>query len=174
VARAVRRSSVRISEFRHSRIRQRRADNAVVERNEIMSPSGAVYLSNNDRLEHNRLYANFDVVVIVRGNGNALIDNVIDGARGEYTSAVNLTGNCNVLLRNTVLVHMLGGAVLHVDGTANTLDANVVPPGGDSSASYGIRFRQAGNFYGNNRISAATPYDLGGVPQTDWGGNISY
>jgi hypothetical protein len=149
---------------------------AIIERNTIMSGSGCVTLANNGRLEHNRLQSFADDVVTVRGNRNILADNVLDprGSGPGISTAIVVIGNGNTLLRNTVALEQLGGAVIAVNGTANVLDANVGRPPAEGPAGWGIRFMQGGNFYGNNRMSAQTPYDVGGLPQTDWGGNVGY
>src|SRR6187551_279098 len=34
--------------------------------------------------------------------------------------------------------------------------------------------KQNGNFYGDNRMQTAVPFDLGGTTQTNWGGNVGY
>lgn len=38
----------------------------------------------------------------------------------------------------------------------------------------GIRFTVSGNFYGNNRVAATVPFNLGTATQTDWGGNVGF
>lgn len=38
----------------------------------------------------------------------------------------------------------------------------------------GIRFTMNGNFYGNNRVAASVPFNVGATVQTDWGGNVGF
>jgi hypothetical protein len=99
-------------------------------------------------------------------------DNEVDG--GNKNVVVN--GSYNVLLRNTLLD--ANSVVVDVNGAGNTLDANVAPPKtpveNPRPPSYGIQFLQPGNFYGNNRMWAQTPYQTSGLSQVDWGGNVGY
>ena len=59
---------------------------------------------------------------------------------------------------------------IQVDSDGNQIDGNAVMP---NSFRTGIQFGAGGNFYGNNRVSATIPFELG-PGQTDWGGNVSY
>jgi hypothetical protein len=62
-----------------------------------------------------------------------------------------------------------------ISGTANTLDGNVAAPGRfGERARTGMAFTADGNFYGDNRMAAQTPFVVGGTVQTDWGGNVGY
>ena len=149
-------------------------DDAIVEHNVINCFADCVYLGNNDRFERNRVRPFTEDVVTVRGDHNVLADNTLEaGAPGEIFTSFVITGNQNSLLRNTVL-HGAIRAVISVDGTGNTLDGNVAPPTAECSSAVGIRFMQGGNYYGNNRMAAQTPFATGGVAQTDWGGNVGY
>lgn len=151
-------------------------NNAVVERNVLLGETSPVQLANDDRLVGNHITSSGDDVVIVRGDRNTLIDNWIDfhGGGPGYGPVIGVTGNGNAVMRNTVMLPDVA-LVIDINGTSNTIDANVAPPvQGFTQPGAGVRFRQGGNFYGNNRMWAQTPYDLGGLPQTDWGGNIGY
>lgn len=148
------------------------ANNAVIERNEIGCHAYCVILGNNNRLEHNRVTGTEDDLVDIRGDANVVADNEVDG--GNKNVVVN--GGYNVLLRNTLRNGF--SVAIDVNGAANTLDANVAPPKSPAQGlrplTYGIQFLQPGNFYGNNRMWAQTPYQTSGLPQVDWGGNVGY
>ncbi len=58
---------------------------------------------------------------------------------------------------------------IHVSGMWNLIQGTFMN-GGD--VQHGIRFTGSGNSFGDNCIAAwGTMYDLGGLPQTDLGGN---
>lgn len=64
---------------------------------------------------------------------------------------------------------------MNVSGTGNVLDGNVgAVVDSPGTIGKGVRFEQNGNFYGDNRMQTAVPFDLGGTTQTDWGGNVGY
>ena len=56
-----------------------------------------------------------------------------------------------------------------------TLDGNIGAPSDPARReAVGMRYTADGNFYGDNRMAAQVPFDLGGTVQTDWGGNVGY
>lgn len=123
----------------------------------------------------NRIDTFFGDAVVVAGNGNLVAGNVFDHRFADQIDGVNVSGSGNQLLDNTFLLSSAVSDVIEVGGTANTLDNNVAAPGdGGALASNGIVFTADGNYYGDNRMAATVPFNLGGTVQTDWGGNVGY
>jgi hypothetical protein len=64
---------------------------------------------------------------------------------------------------------------ISVQGELNVLEGNILNfSRGNPGGGTGIEFLADGNFYGNNRMNATVPFNLGGTTQTDWGGNVSF
>lgn len=104
-------------------------------------------------------------------------ENVFDDrSLDDQVNVIQVIANDNQVLRNTLLLFGDEGVLIDVQGTRNTIDGNVAAPSVITSGSpfVGIRFSADGNWYGNNRVTATTPFDLGGTVQSDWGGNVSY
>jgi hypothetical protein len=156
----------------------RLASESTVERTFISCRLGCLFMTGNDnRLLNSRL----DVIepdgVTIVGDGNLLANNIVDfpdvGPRLE--AAFDVRGNNNVVRDNTLFSAGETIAVLRVSGTANVLDGNIATLAGEfGRISTGICFERDGNFYGDNRMQATVPFDLGGTMQTNWGGNVGY
>ena len=98
-------------------------------------------------------------VLLSQGSEVAVTHNLFINA------GIGLTGNDHFIAHNTV-----SGDLISTIGSGNVVEASIV----QNPSGTGIRFQQDGNFYGNNRVSAQTPFDLGDTTQTDWGGNVSF
>jgi len=93
--------------------------------------------------------------ISIGGDGSIVEGNVFD-------SWVNISGNHNVIARNTLTGD--DPYVIEVTGTGNILDGNIGP---------GIVFNTPGNFYGYNRV--ALPGGISGADgNVDWGGNVTF
>ena len=107
----------------------------------------------------------------IDGDGNYLLNS-------EVSSELRIRGNWNVVRGNLFpggIFDITGPAVVHVEGTGNVLEGNIIPRGSNGEVENGgFRFTVDGNFYGNNRVAATVPFDLGGTTQTDWGGNVGF
>lgn len=135
------------------------------------------FAGDQNKLLNSRIRPGQFVGLRVRGDGNLLAGNVIDfPAMGpELQIGFDVQGDANVLRNNTLATDGETYVVLKVSGTGNILDGNVGAVVGPQGAiATGIRFEQIGNFYGDNRMDTAIPFDLGGTTQTDWGGNVGY
>jgi hypothetical protein len=129
-----------------------------------------------NRVADSRINSQDDEAIRVSGSGNVIARNLLPTAQEGFV-VFNVTGNRNVLRGNTVLIGDMEppSSIVAVSGTANVIDGNIAHPGrGGERAFVGIRFTRAGNFYGDNRLGALAAVDLGGGPQTDWGGNVIY
>jgi len=118
----------------------------------------------------NQIGPGAEPAVQIQGNDAVIEGNVLlwsaDGSTG-----IDIDGNNNAVVRNTVRRSDAGGtAAISIDGSGNVVDGNLVEPGGYVT---GIEFLSGGNFFGDNRVSAAAPFSGTGT-QTDWGGNIAY
>ena len=153
-------------------------EHSVVERNEIGCRSGCLVLrgDGNQALDNRFEYSDASAVLDVEGHGNVIAGNTLSAYDSGAEEVVSVSGDRNVLRDNTAVVTEFPGSLMFViSGTGNTLDGNVVASGNDyASASVGIRFTADGNFYGDNRMAATVPFDLGGTLQTNWGGNVAY
>jgi hypothetical protein len=152
-------------------------DFATLERNVINCNFACVtVLGDDNRIMNNRVSPWQGGVIDVLGNRNIVAGNVVDATNSiDIDEPFQIAGDGNVVRDNTVL---LGGELSHVfvvSGTANTLDGNIgAPPTPGGRAPVGMEFTADGNFYGDNRMAAQTPFALGGTMQTDWGGNVGY
>ena len=110
--------------------------------------------------------------LIVQGAGNLVERNVFSPS--DDTSIL-LNGRHNLVRDNTIQVDGLTEAAIQVNDGANVLEANIVlpVPGGDR-ATVGIQFTADGNSFGNNRLGALVPVDVGSTTQTNWGGNVGF
>ena len=88
-------------------------------------------------------------------------------------TSILVNGRQNLVRDNTIRVDGLTEAAIQVNDRANVLEANIVlpVPGGDR-ATVGIQFTADGNSFGNNRLGALVPVDVGSTTQTNWGGNV--
>ena len=64
--------------------------------------------------------------------------------------------------------------MIDIRGTGNVIKGNVLPPLTSQFGGVGIIFRQDGNFYADNLMSATVPFYLGGTVQIDLGGNVGF
>jgi hypothetical protein len=134
-------------------------------------------LGNNAQVRGNRIDAATEYAISIRGGGSVVAENVFDDrSLDDQVNVIQVIANDNQVLRNTLLLFGDEGVLIDVQGTRNTIDGNVAAPSVITSGSpfVGIRFSADGNWYGNNRVTATTPFDLGGTVQSDWGGNVSY
>jgi hypothetical protein len=116
--------------------------------------------------------------VLIAGNRNVVAGNLIEwegtGSGSVVEVAIDIRGNANVVRDNTVAAAGVS-VVVNAAGTGNVIDGNIGADMGErSTIRTGIRFEQDGNFYGDNRMDAVVPFDLGGTTQTNWGGNVGY
>lgn len=128
---------------------------------------------------NNRIQPDQEVALRVTGNGNVLAGNFIDvqPTGPDVEIGLRVDGNSNVVRDNTFAVNGFLDVAIDVSGTGNVLDANIadrIVESAQSRISVGIRFQSDGNFYGDNRMQATVPFDLGGTTQTDWDGNVGY
>jgi hypothetical protein len=137
-----------------------------------------ILTSDDNKLLNSRFEFGGDLSQVrIGGNRNIVAGNVIEW-RGEPPFAVDVAieilGNANVVRDNTLAATGVN-LVVNVAGTGNVIDGNISADLGErSTIGVGIRFEQDGNFYGDNRMDAMVPFDLGGTRQTDWGGNVGY
>lgn len=132
---------------------------------------------NNSKVVGNRIDAATGYAIAVRGGGSVVADNVFDSRNADtQVDVIQVLANDNQVLRNTLLLYGDEGVLVDVQGTRNTVVGNVAAPSVVTGGlpSVGIRFTVDGNWYGDNRVTATTPFDLGGTTQTDWGGNVSF
>ena len=137
------------------------------------SPGCEVTIADNTRVTDNVWNVGpSGPALIIEGAGN-LVERNVFGASDNPSIVVN--GRNNLLRDNTIQVDGLAAAAIQVNNGANVLEANIVLPipGGDR-ATVGIRFTADGNSFGNNRLGALVPVDLGSTTQTDWGGNVGF
>jgi hypothetical protein len=109
--------------------------------------------------------------LVVNAASSLVAENVIR-VQNASAGAILVSGSNNVIARNYVSdTGVQGGSGIlgiRVENTGNVLDGNIV-----TRMATGIWFTQTGNFYGNNRVSAPTPF-AGTDGQIDWGGNVSF
>jgi hypothetical protein len=168
-------------------------DLAIVDRNTIhCSFACATLVGDGNQLTNNRFHPFSGGGIDIEGNRNLVGNNVIDLTNIMFDGeAFKVEGDFNVVRGNTVLFGgfeepgvpvpgspppiVAGPSLWVISGTANTLDGNIAPPPGPGrQRRIGMEFTADGNFYGNNRMAAQTPFALGGTVQIDWGGNVGY
>ena len=91
---------------------------------------------------------------------------------------IQIEGDRNTIMHNSLNPTSHAGGLdigITVQGEMNVLDGNILntSPEGAGNGT-GIEFLSDGNFYGNNRMNALVPFDLGATVQTDWGGNVGF
>jgi hypothetical protein len=164
-----------------SRLEMRFEGGSRLERNSIGCSRGLRcirFLGDDSEFKGNRLSMSQGGGIEVVGDGNTVANNFIDlsdDVDGE--TVFDIKGDNNVVRDNTALVGngSIGDPLWAISGTANTLDGNVAAPGRfGERARTGMAFTADGNFYGDNRMAAQTPFVVGGTVQTDWGGNVGY
>jgi hypothetical protein len=92
--------------------------------------------------------------ILIRGDHNQVLDNVFRSNGGR--TAIVVEGQWNII-RDNLVIH-----------------ASVPGLPGVIAWEIGIAFLRDGNFYGDNLVSAATPFDVGATVQTDLGGNSGF
>jgi len=115
--------------------------------------------------------------LLIAGNNNVIAGNLLDfPSQGpELEIGIDVGGNGNVVRDNTLAIGGETFVAMNVSGTRNVIDGNIgAVVDTQGSILRGIRFEQNGNFYGDNRMQTAVPFDLGGTTQTDWGDNVGY
>lgn len=136
------------------------------------------FVGDENQLLNSRIRPDELLGVRIAGNGNVLAGNVIDVRPTGPTvdTGFDVDGNDNVIRDNTLAVSGIVDVAIVVSGSGNVLDGNIADRIGESPSriSVGIRFEQDGNYYGDNRMQADVPFDLGGTTQTDWDGNVGY
>jgi len=184
-----------LSMFSHETI-MFEADGALLTDSQV-SPRVGISFTGGSTLERNTLDCNRGTCVTLLGDGNRIADNeltlyqgagiAIGGDRNivahnvvdvndavDAGEAFEVAGDTNVVRGNTVLLGGVAQTSFVISGTANTLDGNIVAPANRTErAPLGMVFNGVGNFYGDNRMAAQTPF-VGGMGQTDWGGNVGY
>jgi hypothetical protein len=142
---------------------------SVLERNFFFCPLGCGGISDGTRFVDNVIDSSDGVGLGVTGDGSVIERNTF---RQSTRTTIVVDGRNNVVKDNTVQVGGSPEPVVQVNNGANVFEENVlVPAMPGARATVGIRFTADGNFYGNNRLAALVPVDLGATTQTDWGGN---
>jgi hypothetical protein len=146
---------------------------SVLERNTFgCGFQNGVGISDDTRVSDNVWLACDGTALGVAGAGN-LIERNVFGPMERVALAVD--GRGNLLRDNTFRVDGSAEPVVQVNNGANVLEANVVLPiPGGQRASVGIVFTADGNQFGNNRVGAVVPFNVGATTQTDWGGNVGF
>jgi hypothetical protein len=169
---------IRNSAF-HARNGVHLSSRGTIENTVVSCRSGCVIVDGDEnKLLNSRILPGQFNGVTVGGDGNVIAGNLIDfPAMGpEIGNGFDIRGNANVVRDNTLATGGETYVVVNVSGIGNVIDGNIgavvgPPPG---VIHTGVRFEQNGNFYGDNRMDATVPFDLGATTQTDWGGNVGY
>jgi hypothetical protein len=138
-----------------------------------------ILTSDGNKLLNNRIQPGGDFSSVrITGNRNVVAGNLIEWSGGSALEvAIEILGNGNVVRDNTLAAAAYTNVVVNVAGTGNVIDGNIganVGEGEFTGIGAGIRFERTGNFYGDNRMDAVVPFELGGTTQVDWGGNVGY
>lgn len=150
---------------------------SILERNSFLcgAPECGVEIGDDTRVVGNVWREFAGTALVVTGDGNFVERNIFaprDTARGIV---VTVDGRSNLIKDNAFQVDGSPGPLLRINNGANVLEANVaLPAPGGERAELGIQFTADGNAFGNNRLAALVPVDLGGTLQTDLGGNVGF
>jgi hypothetical protein len=126
--------------------------------------SYSVRVSSDSSIRFNRILGyGASSEIIVNGDGSVIQGNFIT----EATAGIRIDGAGNVIENNVIIPFSPGDWGIWIVGTANIVDANIVPLYG------GIGFDGTGNFFGNNRVALAGGF-IGTEGNIDWGGNVSF
>jgi hypothetical protein len=169
-------SGIRDSSF-HARFGVELASRSTIENTVISCNVGCVkFKGNESRVLNSRIQPAQVLGMLIGGDGNVVAGNFVDSPGGGpfLDIAFEVSGNRNIVRDNTLSAAGDTGVAVKVSGTGNVIDGNIVAQTPDGNVSVGIRFEQNGNFYGDNRMQAAVPFDLGGTTQTNWGDNVGY
>lgn len=153
------------------------AGGARVERNVINCNFACITVLGDDGFVlNNRVMPWQGGVFEIMGDRNIVADNIVDASNSiDVDDPFEIGGDRNVVRNNTVIPGGELRAAFSISGTANTLDGNIsAPPNPTGRAPVGMAFTADGNFYGDNRMAARVPFDLGATVQADWGGNVGY
>jgi hypothetical protein len=153
------------------------SSDGIVEQSDIFCELACLVLrGDNNIVTNSRVAAFIDDNVHIRGNNNLVTGNVFDEHDSEdIARSFEVSGNGNSIIGNILLVGTAHSTLFEINGTENVLDQNVSVPGPEGQlARTGMVFTQDGNFYGNNRMAAVVPFELGNTTQTDWGGNVGF
>lgn len=130
-------------------------------------------LSVQNQVTNNVIRCGFDPCITVAGSGHVIARNSVTSV--DTGPIVTVRGNDNLILDNMVPPVNSSSTAFIIDGTRNFIRGNTVQRGTlapDDSWREGIEFIQDGNFYGDNLISAQTPFEFRGTVQVDLGGNV--
>lgn len=139
------------------------------------APECGVTIGDGTRVVEN-VWREFEsTALVITGDGNFVERNIFaprDTARGVI---VIVEGRSNLIRDNAFQIDGSPGPLLRVNNGANVLEANVaLPAPGGERVELGIQFTADGNAFGNNRLAALVPIDLGATVQTDLGGNVGF
>ena len=165
--------------FLSVRVEIQLAGNSNLERNTMGCNRGRYcvrVLGEGNRVTDNKLTLYQGGGIGILGDRNFVVNNIIEAFEApDALEAFVVDGDTNVVRANTVLGGFSARSIFVINGTANTLDGNIVaPPTPTARALNGMEFTADGNYYGDNRMAAQVPFLLGGTVQTDWGGNVGY
>lgn len=113
----------------------------------------------------------------LQSSGHLVSGNVISPVVGR---GIDLRGDSTIVKDNLFISSDPESAgPIFVQGTDNLIIGNVSKPrirdgGYVSRWSGGIAFTADGNYYGNNKMAAETPFSLGSTTQIDLGGNEGF
>ena len=170
-------------------------DNGIVRDSRLGARSGVSLSGIGARIERNVVSLSAGTGIFT-GDNSAVIDNAVTGGalvdalivlgsesyvgdnRISATDAIVgilINGNDNTVADNLITGVFQIDTAISVLGEANVIDGNILrlSPGGNANNT-GIAFQIDGNFFGNNRMAATVPFDLGGTAQTDWGSNAGF
>ena len=143
-----------------------------------LSGDGGVF--RNNQLYRGGSQSGSGGVLSVSGSANTIENNYFESVE-LYPSAIFVrNGRQNVIAHNTmVMTQGLGGgaAIIVHGGSENVIDGNIA-----NHSTPNVRWEEGvefalgatGNFFGNNRMKADTPFAQHSGPQVDWGGNVGY
>jgi hypothetical protein len=142
----------------------------------------SLFVAANNVVVRDNIIDNGESLEILRivGNSNEVVGNSLRNTAFFDQQGLNVVGASNLIADN--IFRSLGHDVqpaayaIRVDGAANIIRGNLAAPNQVTSEKWmtGIKFLRDGNFFGNNQMSAAVPFDLGGTAQTNWGGNVGF
>jgi hypothetical protein len=133
-------------------------------------------LGEGNRVTDNKLTLYQGGGIGILGNRNLVINNTIEAIEApDAREPFVVDGDTNVVRANTVVGGFEASSIFEINGTANTIDGNVLAPRTPTDrARVGMQFTADGNYYGDNRMAAVVPFALGGTVQIDWGDNVGY
>jgi len=148
-----------------------------IENTAISCKTGCLGLGDDNKVLNSRLLPGESEGLLIAGDRNVVAGNLLDfpNQGPELEIGIDVRGNGNVVRDNTLAIGGETFVAMNVSGTGNVIDGNIgAVVDTQGSILRGIRFEQNGNFYGDNRMQTAVPFDLGGTTQTDWGDNVGY